>query len=334
VASIERLRWSVLDVGVSIAFTALVGLALTPFGDRLGSYPDLELIATGAIFAAALAVQLWFGRQQRPESAVGWALLVGPFLAAALLFWGLTIGGPREESRSVAPLYLSLAMLGLLQLTLASGFQRRAATRKPPTVGLASTGILIDREAEPSFVLVLNTNLNHGKGLWVPPGGHFDVEELIDPATRAIDKIWSEIGLRADIWYATPAPHPELSTLSTAETRWLTPPSFVLDEDLLGTCSQRHERHMDFVYICRVIAGQPVAQPSRVRYAPELQLRVPVRACATGVDEALTEVRHAVEGWERNRGEQRSQSQTITRDVAQRLHLAAVAYLADGRPSS
>jgi len=49
------------------------------------------------------------------------------------------------------------------------------------------------------------------------------------------------------------------------------------------------------------------------------------------VDQALNALRLAVEGWESQRGEQRSRNETVARDVAQRLHFAAVAYTTDLR---
>jgi hypothetical protein len=328
----DRLPGAVFDTSVGLVLAAIVSLALLPMRHRVNQYPDVELVAAAIIFVLALVVELVAFRLPRPRTLRTWGPVLLPYACGAALFWGLTAftASPQDGTRPVAPIYLSIALLVTLQLTFALALLRRATARPSPAVGLASTGVLIVEGPTPEFLLVLNRNLNSSKGLWVPPGGHFELDESIDPAARALEKIKTEVGFHAETWEPSQASGLSRNAMSTAETRWLTPPAFVLDEDLLGTCSQGHERHMDFVYVCVVRTNQPVEQSSKIRYPVSEQLRLPVAKCSISAEAALAVLRESVSAWEAQWGPQSSRTETITRDVAERLHLVATAYL-EGR---
>jgi hypothetical protein len=226
---------------------------------------------------------------------------------------------------SAAPIYLSLALLGIgLIVRTQLGSAPADVAQEVGGTGLATTSVLIVRlDAPVNFMLVLNRNLNNGKGLWVPPGGHFELG-IDDPADRLLQKIRSEVGIEAKIWSSAAPPAERLHSFNTAQTKWFEAPIFILDEDLLGLCSHGHARHFDLIYACEAIAYIPRAVP---KYSVADRILVPVGDCASSVEAAERAVHSAVEGWQRSTvGTTPGVRDTVSRDVAQRLHLVAVEY--------
>lgn len=88
--------------------------------------------------------------------------------------------------------------------------------------------------------------LRHKKlGLWLPPGGHIDENEL--PCDAALREIREETGLEAEIVSERRAPDPQAPGV-----RYLHVPNHVQLEDI-----PNHPQHIDLIYFCRAARGEP-----------------------------------------------------------------------------
>ena len=224
------------------------------------------------------------------------------------------------------PVLIAIALLGFSKLSHLTGMYHSAArlTQHKERVGYAVTGIVIcDDRDDPYFVLVLNLNLRGGKGLWVPPGGHF-TPHLEDPQEKLLQKITKEIGVTCQVLDVTKHLIAGRSDLTTDRTAWLMPPVFLLDENLMGRCSHGHEVHIDYVYI--VVTNGAVTEKHH-KYSKGQQITVPVRRCAASLQDAETAVGAAIDKWHiETLGAKPGLRDTLTKDVAWRLHLAAEIY--------
>jgi hypothetical protein len=328
---VKRGHHSIVDAvsnGVVGWIIAIVGSGLIPWafsGFRADAegYENIDLAGAAAVFGLCLAIDgTWLLATRVDLARRALALRAVPYVASIGIFVGLTIAGGSTEARSSTPIFLALAMLLLGHLVrLVNDLSLGRASG--PSTGLAATGLLVvHHSGEDQFLLVLNRNLNGGHGLWVPPGGHFD-PEVDEPAERLIAKIRTEVCRNATIWSPDSLARPDSLQLSTAETRWLSPPLFLLDEDLLGQCSHGHLRHLDLVYACRdagAVAGTP-------KYGPADRIYVRVSECALSAADAEQALRKAVEEWEEGTtGLSHSVPATVSRDVAQRLYLVGAAW--------
>lgn len=81
--------------------------------------------------------------------------------------------------------------------------------------------------------------------MWLAPGGHIDANELPDDA--ALREIFEETGLRAEIVSSKRADKCERGVV------FLHVPNHVQLEDI-----PNHPQHIDLIYFCRALAGEPV----------------------------------------------------------------------------
>ncbi|HVC09638.1 MAG TPA: NUDIX domain-containing protein [Elusimicrobiota bacterium] len=82
--------------------------------------------------------------------------------------------------------------------------------------------------------------------MWLPPGGHIEENETPEEALRR--EILEETGLKVKILSPRVAPNPP-----EPEVRYLHIPNHVQLEHIPG-----HEDHVDLVYFCRALDGEPV----------------------------------------------------------------------------
>jgi hypothetical protein len=250
------------------------------------------------------------------------------YVLVAFVFVATTYWSKEEAVKRNMPIYISFVLLGLLKISHVAAAQARAYEdqRRMQRIGFSATGVVVSTSnpKDPYFILVFNRNLREGKGLWVPPGGHFTPYED-DPVDALLLKIRDEIGMTCT---TTDGPHMiprDLDELRTDRARWLRPPSFLLEEDLMGRCSRGHEFHMDFVY---VLATDGAIAATTPKYPKDVQLSVPVRECVGSVQDAEQAISGALDRWHlETTGAKPGVHDTLTRDVASRLHLASEIYM-------
>lgn len=94
----------------------------------------------------------------------------------------------------------------------------------------------------------------HRLGLWLPPGGHIEVDE--DPIEAVLREVREETGLAAEVVPTAPA-------LGVAQPRQLPPPVTigVYDIERGDPHLPRAHQHIDLVYFTRPLAGQALALP-------------------------------------------------------------------------
>ncbi|WP_434739355.1 NUDIX hydrolase [Micromonospora sp. SH-82] len=96
--------------------------------------------------------------------------------------------------------------------------------------------------------------VHHNKtDLWLYPGGHIDPNE--DPAEAALREVREETGITADILDPQPFRHPAVRSI---------PSPFAIIEMEIEDRKVGPHRHIDFVYVCRAISGNLVAQAEEV----------------------------------------------------------------------
>ena len=83
--------------------------------------------------------------------------------------------------------------------------------------------------------------------LWLPPGGHIEVNE--DPVEAVIREIKEETGLLAAISEA-----PTSKQLNFAYPKSIMPPRLILEEDIDDPIDGFHN-HIDMIYYCRIIGN-------------------------------------------------------------------------------
>ena len=251
--------WQKLKDAFFGGFIALIVAVVLPvlfrdFRERLAHYPTIDLAGCVTIFGVVLALDYLFMRFAGRSSAQSSQrlMLISVYIIALIIFIIFTLAEhlPKQGNMSPAPLYLGLIVLALglvVRIPLSGSFI--ATQTEGRGTGLAATSVLLVGAGNAtSFLLILNRNLNNGKGLWVPPGGHFKLG-VDNPADCLLRKVQSEVGIEAEIWQPSTALSREVDSFNTAETQWLPAPMFLLDEDLLGLCSHGHTRHVR-PYIC------------------------------------------------------------------------------------
>jgi hypothetical protein len=317
----EAVKEGIKYVVLLVATTAIASVSST-FRARVQLYDPAVL----ALFVLALATfATWDFLVFRKSKEL--RLASGGYLLSVLVFVILTAWGRDRTVELSIPVFLGIGVLVFSKLSHLTGLHHSTAliTQHRERIGYATTGIVIcEDKDDPYFLLVLNLNLRDGKGLWVPPGGHFTPHVEV-PDKKLLQKIKAEIGLACEFLAVPKQFIIDRDDFTTDQTAWLRPPVFLLDENLMGRCSQGHELHIDYVYIV-VTKGQVVEKNHK--YSQSQQLRIPVRRCRGSANEAENAVGSAIDKWHIDAfGAKAGLRDTLTRDVSSRLHLAAEIYL-------
>lgn len=315
------------------AKTAIVGVIVaalfTTATGAVAHIPAVNLITFFCIMASStpLALVVWRARTKLwPALLV--VVLVG-FAAIGVISFAPALG----QSMFVGALTIAVVGAVITSILILSRWGRpvpdpeaklgpdtSAGKSSERSAGWASTGIVsIAQGNQPAFVLIANRNFDGKEIMWLPPGGHFDLDQ--DPLDELLRKVYLEVGIKV-----TPIPHDGLygpddtRELSTHETHWWPAPAFVLREHLYGGCSQRHTDHIDFIYL--LWGSTPPSDLSR--YGGDDFITVLVDACSESAEAAERAIADEVRKWERRlTGKTSATSSGVSRDVAQRLHLAS-----------
>lgn len=126
-----------------------------------------------------------------------------------------------------------------------------------------------------NFIIILNKNLRQGKGLWVPPGGHF-LPYIDNPGTKLKNKIYEEIGVDCEVMCEEGQKPSEVHDTITNEVEWLVPPAFLLKEFLPDQCKQHHSHHFDLIYLCTTDGK---VKNKTCKYKSSALVRIPLKEC-------------------------------------------------------
>ncbi len=199
--------------------------------------------------------------------------------------------------------------------------QKASWSKSPGHVGFAVSGVLVQGEgSDAKFVLIRNLNLREGKGMWVPPGGHFD-PAVKEPYVAIKEKILSEIGVDCELIELAPVGQPNRFQHETALAKAYPAPLFFLREDLQGECKEHHTTHIASVFACRIVEGALVQSP---KYQAQSRAYVSVQRCAPSSTEAIAAVYAAIDDWARAKdGRRPGAYPDVPDDVPWRLHEVA-----------
>lgn len=310
---------------LSLIVSALVASAFSAFRAGLGSYDRVVLGLSGALFAALFSYELVTHR----ANARALYSITGAYMLAFASFFVATVWARAPVLEQHLPLVLGFAflILGRLAIHIGDFATVNRERRERQSMGYAVTSVLISDAVpeEPQFILVFNRNLRAGKGLWVPPGGHF-TPYRDDPEDSLVARVKAEVALDCRVLNTSEHSLPSAADdLRTEACRWLIPPAFLLREAMFGLCSYLHSSHLDLVYLCMTsgtgVGGSP-------KYDLSQRVTVPVRSCAGSIEEAERAASRAIDAWYKSRaGAIPGRREDLTRDVCWRLHLAARIYL-------
>lgn len=249
------------------------------------------------------------------------------YSASAVVFLLLTAYARHASVRAYIPMLAAVTLAGVAKLYSLTAMHHSATTQRQlaENVGFAVTGIVIctSNPEEPHFILVFNRNLRGGKGLWVPPGGHF-IPHQEEPTEKLLFKVTTEIGVKCTIINTFRHLRVTPEQLSTDHAKWILAPVFLLDEDLMGRCSHGHEVHLDSVYL--LTTDGAITEPVH-KYPKTQQVTVPVASCVAGPKEAENAILAAIEGWHvQTSGARPALKETLTNDVVWRLHLSSLLF--------
>ena len=212
-----------------------------------------------------------------------------------------------QYTASHTPFIISFCFFITGRLLLESNLNRMIQREKKliKSLGFAATGILIEKPGGDTvnFIIILNKNLRQGKGLWVPPGGHF-LPYIDNPGTKLKNKIYEEIGVE-----------------------WLAPPAFLLKEFLPDQCKQHHSHHFDLIYLCTTDGK---VKNKTCKYKSSALVRIPLKECLDSFEATERALNKKIREKANELGlETYSRNENVSRDLIWRLHLAANKYLSN-----
>lgn len=321
---------SLKALGPNILTAIWVFYFMDPIKTSIGK---LELVST-SILIISVAAFLLIDVLITIKRGISYYIFFSYAVVVLLYFFVLTFGdidrtssGQLSTQMLVAFLVVRFAAYVYVARNLHWGEDER------PRNGLAVTSILInDGDARDRvFVLVKNSNLNDGVGLWISPGGRWD-PGVASPEERLINKIAEEVNVKASVVDigTLAGVTPPFSKLDSQDCRWFHAPHILLYERLGSNAQGFPLHHLDLVYVCSTkgeIAGKSP------KYNAQHQITVPVRSCSESFDAAYSALGRAVDEWTmRTTGQRRARRDDIADDVVWRMHIAAKALIEKDMP--
>ena len=235
-----------------------------------------------------------------------------------------------QYTASHTPFIISFCFFITGRLLLESNLNRMIQREKKliKSLGFAATGILIEKPGGDAvnFIIILNKNLRQGKGLWVPPGGHF-LPHIDNPGTKLKNKIYEEIGVDCEVMCEEGQKPSEVHDTITNEVEWLVPPAFLLKEFLPDQCKQHHSHHFDLIYLCTTDGK---VKNKTCKYKSSALVRIPLKECLDSFEATERALNKKIREKANELGlETYSRNENVSRDLIWRLHLAANKYLSN-----
>lgn len=314
----DFLKETIKNLIVPAIIAAWAFLVWEPFQNNYTQFNKTEFIVLLALLTATACID--FDIFRKPHLRIMRTLPYAAAIAAFFLFVS------QQSHFNLAPGMLLTGISGIFLIVRFIVFANNYDHEPRHPLGHAATSILFEEleGGSKNFVLIKNGNLNGEKHLWLSPGGKW-VPEFGDPALFLASKVAAEVNLRSQLWEQANEQVllPPLEERNDEACIWYTPPQILLLETLQAPSMAFPDQHLDMIYICKS-SGE--AAGVRPKYDRASQLRVSVDDCCASVEAAQAAVQKSIDGWSiETTGQRQSLSDTVTRDLIWRLHLAAKA---------
>jgi hypothetical protein len=318
----DKLIWEVTKGLLYGVFPAIFFLVLPNLKSRIDLYDITFITISGIIFVVFLVYDIFIQSNDRYKDI---KITLTIYTLSIISFFAITNWSSEELIRGNLPIVFTFIILITSKVTYFSKIyiDNIDLKKKRKNIGFAATGILINigNIEKPSIIIVLNKNLRGGEGLWVPPGGHyFPYTERAEDRIKT--KINQEIGVDCEIFnpYPLNVPH-RIEDADTDEVKWLLPPVFFLEENLIGKCSEGHDTHIDLIYLC-ITHGKIVNK--RHKYNFNNRVEIPLMLCVNNYEETEKVVCGIIDDYHMKiSGSKPSTRKDIPKDVIWRIYLSA-----------
>lgn len=323
--NLEKISESLILGTIKQIFFLLIGviwiLLFKSFKEQILQYNPLVLYSCLVLFLVVSISNIIYLTKIKDSKSLYTNMAL--YVSTVLVFFILTLFGDNNTLKNHIPFLISFGYLTIGQIMLESWFQQGVISNQKTEQGLgfASTAVVIEEvNSVHRFIIILNKNLREGKGLWVPPGGHFS-PYTENPESKVIHKLMDEIGVECKLLEQANLLPNQNHDRENNEVVWITPPYFVLREYLPGKCKQDHSYHFDFVYICLT---DGVRKNEKSKYKHNDIIRIPLNECLENFESTERAVRNKINERALQYGLTiGSRNDDIARDLIWRLHLSA-----------
>lgn len=323
----ESLVLAIITSSVISLLGLLMFMLIEPFKSDLMQYDPIIVYTSLILFSIIFFIDLFSSYLNQERKNITLKLFL--YLVPVCIFFILTcIIKEQVYIKSNTPAIISFFFFISVRLIFDSHIHRETLKNKElnKSLGYTVTGMLIEDIPNIdtlNFIIVLNKNLRKGKGLWVPPGGHFTPYEH-NPEVILERKIHEEIGVKSKILSINTL-MPDQRERRDKEVEWFAPPAFLLKEFLPDKCKQNHSHHFDLIYICTTDGD---LNNNKRKYTDNDIIRIPLMDCADNFNSTEIKLKNKITERSHQLGTAiESRHENISRDLIWRLTLTAKIYL-------
>jgi len=312
----DFLKETIKNLIVPAVISVWAFLVWEPFKNNYTQFNNAEYVVLLGLLATVGCID--FDIFRKPHIRIMRTIPYAASIAVFLLFVS------QQGQLNLGPGILLLATSGVFLVIRFIVFANNYDHDPRPPLGHASTSILFEElnDGSRNFILIKNDNLNGDKHLWLSPGGKW-VPEFGDPASFLVNKVAAEVNVKAQLWEQADVEvlRPPVEERNDEACIWYTPPQVLLLETLQGPGAAFPDQHLDMIFICKSSGEAAGVKP---KYDRASQLRVAVDDCCASIEAAQAAVQRSIDAWSiETTGQLQSLTDTVTRDLVWRLHLAA-----------